>query len=111
MLTPLFSLRSVMLVIQLLLLSLVAISSARDAPRNLRNFYDAVRAKGRCSKELATGFYSREGGSNGTTSTQSPISTQLTHLPPQPSPTAATTSRPQASSTCKAATARSPTST
>src|SRR5688500_12678722 len=48
--TPLFSLRLVMLVIQLLVLSLAAVSSARDAPQNLRDFYDAVRAKGRCSK-------------------------------------------------------------
>ncbi|KAK4152698.1 endo-chitosanase [Chaetomidium leptoderma] len=51
-------------VIQLLLLSLATVGSARDAPQNLRDFYDSVRAKGHCSNELASGFYSRANGPN-----------------------------------------------
>ena len=46
------------------LLVLAVITAARDAPSNLHGFYDAVRAKGRCSNELATGFYSSSGGPN-----------------------------------------------
>ncbi|KAK3299769.1 fungal chitosanase of glycosyl hydrolase group 75-domain-containing protein [Chaetomium fimeti] len=43
---------------------LAVVSNARDAPQNLQDFYDAVRAKGHCSNKLGTGFYSRDNGSN-----------------------------------------------
>ncbi|KAK4096984.1 glycoside hydrolase family 75 protein [Parathielavia hyrcaniae] len=53
-----------LLVIMLLTLSLLGAAAARDAPRNVIEFYDAVRAKGQCSLALATGFYSRDRGPN-----------------------------------------------
>ena len=65
MLPPLSALRLACLWTRVLgLLFLAVITAARDAPQNLRGFYDAVRAKGRCSNELATGFYSSSGGPN-----------------------------------------------
>jgi hypothetical protein len=52
---------------------LAVVSNARDAPKNLLDFYDAIRAKGHCSHELATGFYSRNSGSNGAHNHPSPL--------------------------------------
>jgi hypothetical protein len=107
------SVRLAWLVIQLLVLSLLGVAVAREAPQNLVDFYNAVRAKGRCSHELATGFYSRDGGPNSTpflppmNPPRASLDALLTLL--QPSPTAATPSPPRACSTSRAATARSPT--
>ncbi len=46
------------------LLSLVKFGTAVDIPANVRDFYDAVRARGHCTNELANGFYSSDGGPN-----------------------------------------------
>ncbi|KAK4234317.1 glycoside hydrolase, partial [Achaetomium macrosporum] len=54
----------VWLLAHLFLLAFATLSAAFDAPPNLRKFYDAVRAKGQSSNELATGFYSSVGGPN-----------------------------------------------
>ncbi|AEO59530.1 glycoside hydrolase family 75 protein [Thermothelomyces thermophilus ATCC 42464] len=40
------------------------VTTARDAPKNLLEFYDVIRAKGHCRHELASGFYSRDNGPN-----------------------------------------------
>jgi len=48
----------------LLILSLIQLGAALDLPANVREFYDAVRVKGRCTNELANGFYSTDGGPN-----------------------------------------------
>ncbi|KAH6633869.1 glycoside hydrolase family 75 protein [Chaetomium sp. MPI-SDFR-AT-0129] len=45
-------------------LLLAGLGNALKAPQNLLDLYDTTRAKGRCSHELATGFYSTDGGSN-----------------------------------------------
>ncbi|KAK4126506.1 glycoside hydrolase family 75 protein, partial [Parathielavia appendiculata] len=38
--------------------------TARDIPSSLQQFYDALKNKGACLNKLATGFYSKEDGSN-----------------------------------------------
>jgi hypothetical protein len=52
-------------VIHFILIALVLVAAmARDAPENLRDLYDSVRAKGHCAKQLAGGFYSSSSGPN-----------------------------------------------
>ncbi|KAK3313968.1 glycoside hydrolase family 75 protein [Apodospora peruviana] len=42
--------------------ALGSVSSARDVPANVRDFYNSVAAKGDCSNKLATGFFSKDNG-------------------------------------------------
>lgn len=44
---------------------LLGLASARSVPTNVKNFYDAVVAQGKCSNVLADGFYSEDGDSGG----------------------------------------------
>ncbi|KAK4161639.1 glycoside hydrolase family 75 protein [Cladorrhinum sp. PSN259] len=44
--------------------NLASMASARDVPPNLRNFYNAIKARGDCSFKLATGFWSSPSGPN-----------------------------------------------
>lgn len=76
MLSPGFTLHLTWLLKQYLLLSFFVVGAARDAPQNLRDLYDAIRAKRQCSNELATGFYSKSSGSN--SMFPNPTSTRLT---------------------------------
>jgi len=39
-------------------------AEARDVPDNLRNFYNAVRDRGKCSNALATGFWATDNSDN-----------------------------------------------
>lgn len=48
----------------LILLSIAGVTKALPTPQNLLEFYDAIRAQGRCHRELASGFYSRDNGPN-----------------------------------------------
>ncbi|KAL2157131.1 hypothetical protein VTH06DRAFT_6419 [Thermothelomyces fergusii] len=50
----------------LVILPLAGVTKALDAPQNLLEFYDSIRARGRCRRELASGFYSRDNGPNST---------------------------------------------
>ncbi|KAL2174182.1 fungal chitosanase of glycosyl hydrolase group 75-domain-containing protein [Thermothelomyces heterothallicus CBS 202.75] len=59
---PLYT--SKIVLIHLITLSLAGVTTARDAPKNLLGFYDAIRAQGHCRHELASGFYSRDNGPN-----------------------------------------------
>ncbi|KEZ40896.1 Glycoside hydrolase family 75 [Scedosporium apiospermum] len=45
-------------------LLLAASGLARDVPDNVRELYDSIRKKGKCSHKLATGFWSDDNGSN-----------------------------------------------
>lgn len=60
--------------IALLLLVAIALATtglARDVPSNLKSLYDNVKSSGKCSNELATGFYSSDDGPG---SKSSPVS-------------------------------------
>ncbi|KAL2139016.1 hypothetical protein VTI28DRAFT_5897 [Corynascus sepedonium] len=66
MVTPLFlyPLARPFIYLLLLLNLTVTVINARDAPQNLLDFYDSVRAQGHCYHELASGFYSSDGGTH-----------------------------------------------
>ncbi|KAK1752738.1 chitosanase [Echria macrotheca] len=44
--------------------ALLPAADAKEVPQNLRDFYNAVRKKGSCSNQLATGFYATDTGPN-----------------------------------------------
>jgi hypothetical protein len=82
------------LVIQLLILFPLGVALARQAPQNLVDFYNAVRAKGNCFHQLATGFYSRDRGPN--SESIPPHESPTIHSPTlQPFATAPTPSPPR----------------
>jgi hypothetical protein len=54
-----------MVLLSLLAFLLLAASGlARDVPDNVRELYDSIRKKGKCSHKLATGFWSDDNGAN-----------------------------------------------